>query len=317
MQVALQLAALRHIRAPLFLAAGFFDGLHRGHRKVIELTIARALAAGGQAWVLTFGTHPRKVLAPADAPQLLTANRHKLRLLQSMALNGVLLLPFTRRLAGMEPAAFVRLLCRNIPTLAEVFVGDNWRFGRKAAGTPTLLTQLGSTLGFKVRVVHPARLGGAAISSSRIRRHVQRGEFARASALLGRPFSVLGTVVHGLGLGRRLGYPTANLDLHNEVHPPNGVYAVKALIPAGKGKTAKVNGIANLGVRPTFPGSAPNRPTLEIHLFDTRRRLYGADLEVFFVRRLRDERHFDSPDKLCRQIAADTRRARRILHARP
>ena len=298
----------------MFLAAGFFDGLHRGHQRVIAQTVARARAAGGEAWILTFDAHPLKILAPAAAPRLLTSNRHKLKLIESLGVDGCLLLPFTRALAGLEPALFVGRLRRQIPSLAEIFVGTNWRFGRHASGRPALLARLGRDLDFAVTVVPPVFHQGHPVSSSRIRRHILLGQFSQASALLGRPCSVLGTVIHGRGVGRKLGYPTANLDLHNEVLPPNGVYAVTARIHAGHRRAAiDAAGIASLGVRPTFRNTPPGATVLEIHLLDMRPVLYGRDVEVFFRRKIRRERAFRSAEELRRQIPLDILRARRIL----
>jgi riboflavin kinase/FMN adenylyltransferase len=297
------------VRKPLGLAAGFFDGLHRGHREVLRRTLAAARRAGGEAWVLTFDKHPLKVLDPARAPRLLTSTAHKIRLMEEMGLDGCLVVPFTLRLSRQTPEAFVEQLCRNAPTLKRVLVGDNWRFGLRGRGDAQLLQQLGKARGFGVSVVKPVVDRGVPVSSTRIRNAVERGRLDEAAALLGRRFSILGTVIRGRRLGRTLGYPTANLAPHNEVMPLPGVYAVKALV-----RGQELGGVLNFGFRPTFDRGA-QRPVLELHLFDFGDNLYGKTVEVTFIKRLRGERRFRSAAELSMRIAADVRAARRCLAA--
>jgi riboflavin kinase / FMN adenylyltransferase len=305
-------ASVEPPRKPVVLAAGFFDGVHRGHRRVLGDTLAAARAQGGEAWVLTFDRHPLRVLNPAAAPPLLTALPHKLRLLADLGLDACLALRFTRRLAAQEPERFARTLRTHVPSLVEVVVGRNWRFGRGGRGDPALLRALGQREGFRVRVAPPVCRGGRPISSTRVREAVTAGALDDAAALLGRPFSLRGTVVTGDRRGRRLGYPTANLDTHNEALPPQGVYAVHA-VPAGA--SVGLDGVLNLGVRPTFAAAGPPRSVMELHLFGTRRVLYGRDIEVFFAR-LRAERAFACAAELGAQIARDIARARGVLARR-
>jgi len=312
MKVLKEWTALGRVRQPLLLAAGFFDGVHRGHRKILAETIARARASGGQAWVLTFDVHPLTVLRPDAAPPLLTSLRHKLKLLERLDLDGCLVLPFRRALADLEPDDFVRRLHRHMPTLSEVLVGRNWRFGRGGAGTPQRLVRLGREWGFRVVIVRDARRKAEIVSSTRIRTELARGNLREAGLLLGRPFSVLGTVTRGRTVGRTLGYPTANLDVANEVLPTRGVYGVRALLA-----DRLADGVLNLGVRPTFPGAHGAPPVLELHLLDCKRNLYGREIEVFFLEKLRNERRFASARELAGQIAADVRAARKILCRRP
>jgi riboflavin kinase / FMN adenylyltransferase len=292
------------------MAAGFFDGVHRGHRRVLDVTRAASRAHGGEAWVLTFDRHPLRVLEPARAPRLLTALPHKLRLLERQGIEACLALRFTRRLAAQEPERFVRTLRTRVPSLAEMVVGRNWRFGREGRGDPALLRALGRQYGFRVHIAPPVCRGGLPVSSTRVRDAITTGALRTAAALLGRPFSVLGSVVSGDRRGRALGYPTANLDTHNEALPPQGVYAVHAVLA---GTTTCLDGVLNLGVRPTFPAAARGRPVMELHLFNTRRVLYGRDIEVFFVARLRTERAFTCSAALAAQIARDAARAHRIV----
>ncbi len=304
MNILHSLNGLRQERRPILLAAGFFDGVHRGHQAVIRRALAAARRGRGRAWVMTFDPHPRKILSPASAPALLTSADHKLRLLEALGVSGCVVVPFTPAAARREPEAFVAALKRAAPALARLYIGRNWTFGRGGRGDAVLLERLAPALGFAVEAIPPIRWRGRAVSSTRIRRAVAAGRLADAARMLGRPFSVLGVVRRGRGLGRRLGFATANLDFRNEVCPPPGVYAASALI-----RGRRRPGVANLGFRPTFPGALPGAPVLELHVPGLDRDLYGETLEVFFRRRLRAERKFASPAGLRAQIARDIRRA--------
>jgi riboflavin kinase / FMN adenylyltransferase len=298
---------LKRVRKPVVLAVGFFDGLHRGHRKVIEKALARARQIGGETWVLTFDAHPLKVLAPRRAPLLLTSVEHKMRMLEQMGIDGCLVVRFTRRLARQKPEEFVAKLCEGAPSLAWILVGGNWRFGRGGQGDAPLLARFGRQRGFGVTVVRPVLHQGLPISSTRIRREIMRGRLDEAAAMLGRRFSIMGTVTHGRRVGRKLGYRTANLWLRNEVMPPPGVYAVRARV---RGRLR--DGVLNFGYRPTF-GKKPARPAMELHLFDFAGSLYREVIQVCFVKRLRSERKFRSVRDLQSRIAEDIRNARRCL----
>lgn len=311
MKVRSTLSGIAKERGPVVLAAGFFDGVHRGHQAVLRAAARRAATIRGAVWVLTFDTHPMKVLCPARAPRLLTCRDHRLRLFERMGIDGCLMLRFTRRLAAMEPGRFARQLVRQAPPLSEVVIGPNWHFGRGGAGTPALLAQLGAPRGLRVTVVRPVPFGGRTVSSTTIRRAVFRGSLDDAARMLGHPFSILGRVVPGRRVGRLLGFPTANLDCGNEVLPPRGVYACCAMI----GREF-LPGVVNLGVRPTFAGPADAKSqTIELHLPGRSLDLYGRDVEVFFLRRIRPERRFASTEALRRQIARDVGAALRALPA--
>lgn len=308
MKVITDLAFFIKERRPVVLAAGFFDGLHRGHRKVINKTVTEAKRLGGRAWVLTFDKHPMKVLRPGSAPLLLTSNHHKIRLLEKMCVDGCLLMPFSRQLARFDPEAFVELLSTAIPTLARVFVGENWRFGYREAGDAAMLVKLARKFYVKVTIVKPVFKTGKIVSSTRIRGEVIAGNLVEAAEMLGRPFSILGSVVKGRAVGRKIGFPTANLETFNEVLPPKGVYAVHTLI----GRNI-VNGVANIGVRPTFPGFGKRKTTIEVHLIGLKKNLYGREIEIFFVKKLRDEKRFGSSGELKEQIEKDVKKALRML----
>lgn len=302
---------------PIILAAGFFDGVHKGHQLVIAGALERAREVGGQAWVLTFDRHPLSVIAPSKCPPLLCPLDERLRLLEQFGVDGVLVLEFTRRLAVQEPETFVKWLCGkprdtevghsgsgNFVKLSEVRCGYNWRFGRRAEGTPELLARYGKLYGFRVVIAPYAEYQGVEISSTRIRYAVREGRLNDAAGMLGRPYSIREQVVSGRGLGKSLCVATANVRPSAEVLPPNGVYAVRVMRD-GTG----YNGVSNLGVRPTFPGAGLEHTVLETHLLGFDGDLYGQDIEVCFMARLRDERAFESPQALARQIRQDIKDA--------
>jgi riboflavin kinase/FMN adenylyltransferase len=307
MKVIRSMTALRRVRRPICLAAGFFDGLHKGHQEVLRRTMAEARLLQGEAWAMTFHTHPLKVLRPEAAPLLLTSTPHKVELMGRMGLDGCLLIPFTRQLAALEPEDFLARLEGAAPTLRHILVGEDWRFGRLGRGDTAMLAAWAARRGIRLTQVPPVRYAGTAISSTRVRKAIAEGRLPLAQRLLDRPFSILGTVVRGQRIGRQLGYPTANLNPHNEVRPPEGIYAVQALIQGGA-----YEGIVNFGVHPTVAPVAV--PLLELHVLDARLRLYGRHIEVFFIRCLRPERRFLTLEGLVRQIRRDVAAARRALH---
>lgn len=300
------------------LAAGFFDGVHRGHQAIVRRVIQEALIRGEKAWIMTFDIHPLKLLQPHAAPLLLTSTEHRIRLLESYGVQNCVLLPFTRAMAELEPETFILRLVQAVRNLRGIVVGRNWTFGKNGAGGTDLLKKLGDLHGFDVDIVRPARWRGGIISSTRIRRAVAGGMIAEAAAMLGRNFSVAGAVVSGRGIGRRLGIPTANVALHNEVAPADGVYAVRAAVDR-----KDYNGVANIGIRPTFLRSsrlphgkdAKRHKVLEVHLFDmpAGANILHQPIEVFFVRRLRAERRFPAREALKRQIVRDIMTAKKIF----
>lgn len=308
MKILATLCAMRRFRKPVVLAAGFFDGVHLGHRRVLERTVAEAKRLGAQAWALTFNEHPLSILRPDAAPPLLTATAHKIRLLAETGLDGVVMPRFTRRLAATPAEAFVHELLVCVPSLAALVVGRDWAFGRGGMGNAALLMRLLHGRGLAVLVIPPLRRNGALVSSTRIRGLVARGALKEAAVLLGRPFGVRGTVVHGRGMGRKLGAPTANLNPHHEVRPPDGVYAAFAMLDG-----APHQAVISIGTRPTFRASARRKSLIEAHLLDGAADLYGRELEIFFVERLRSQRRFASPAALQAQIRLDIEASRILL----
>ncbi len=307
MQVVHHFTDLRRFTRKSCLAIGVFDGVHRGHQAVIGAAITDAQTCGGLAVAVTFDPHPARVLAPERAPLLLTSTAHKLALIRSLGVQVCVVIKFDRAFANTSAEDFLQLAIKHTPALQAICVGAGFRFGKGRAGTVSLMREFSKTHGFRPHELTSVTLAGEVISSTAARRAVASGDLAKAETMLGRPFSIPGTVVRGDERGRKLGYPTANLDRHNEVLPPNGVYAVRATI-AGKPQP----GLLNIGLRPTVhKAQAP--PLAELHVLDFSGDLYGNDIEVSFVARLRDEQRFDSLDALRAQIRRDEEAARRLL----
>lgn len=307
MHILRSIPELAQIPGPVFLAIGVFDGVHLGHQAVISTAARHAAEAGGTAVVVTFDPHPAKILRPQKSPRLLTATQHKIALIRALGVSHLLVLKFDRELASTSPEDFVRQLVAAARPLREICVGQEWSFGKNRAGNLTLLKELGARLDFNVVGVKPVTSNGTIVSSTEIRKAVEAGDFASAARMLGRDYTILGTVEEGKHLGKSLGFPTANLSAHSEQFPPNGVYAAEGLLD---GKT--VRGVVNLGVRPTVADGPPQR-VLEFHLFDLDRDLYGEEIELRFLRYLRPEKKFENLAALRKQIARDVAEARRAL----
>ena len=298
------IASLAEIPGPLYLAIGVFDGVHLGHRAVLARALADAQSGSGTAVAVTFDPHPLRVLRPEQAPRLLTSTGHKIRLIRSLGISHLLVIPFDHDFAATPPEVFIHALASSARPLREICVGHEWSFGKGRAGNLALLQKLGGQLGFSEVGVPPVTIDGQIVSSTLIRGAVESGDLATAARLLGRDYTVLGTVVKGDRIGRKLGFPTANLAAHNEQFPPNGVYAVQV---QRNGETLR--GVANIGVRPTVAHATGER-LLEVHLFDFAEDIYGQDLEVTFRKFLRPEQKFPNLEALKAQITHDVAAAR-------
>jgi riboflavin kinase/FMN adenylyltransferase len=285
------------------LALGNFDGLHRGHRKILDRVDRVARERGATAVVMTFDPHPPRVVRADKAPPLLMTKAQKLAAFEEAGLQGAAIVRFTSELSRWEPEMFVRTVLVDWLRVSEVWVGANFLFGHDRAGNFSLLRTLGGRYGFKAEKIDPVRYKDFVVSSTRIRRLISEGRMDEAGALLGHPYALEGRIVAGDRRGRSLGFPTANLCTENELLPPSGVYATTMTID-GIVRAA----VTNVGVRPTVDSSG--KTTIETHVFDVDRDLYGAAVRVGFVLRLRDERTFESVDHLKIQIAADCTRAR-------
>lgn len=311
------IARLAGVEGPLVLAVGMFDGLHVGHQAVLDTAFDAAEQVGGRVVVVTFEPHPATVLARARAPQILMHLPYKERLLRRSGIDCLLVIRFDDQFASQEPAEFVRQLTTHAADLRAIVVGRDWAFGRGRSGDVALLERLGGRAGFKVVGVPPVEAGGEKISSTRIRAALEAGDLDLCRGLLGRRFSVMGTVVAGRRLGRQLGFPTANLDVHGDQLPPCGVYAVRArALPDSPAQEDPpwLPAVANLGWRPTVEPAAA-APTVEVHLLgaDGQPDLYGRELEVEFHQHLRGERKFAGLDELKRQIARDIEQAKTVV----
>ena len=288
------------------IALGNFDGLHRGHMKIIDRVRRRAGERAGTPAAMTLDPHPPRVLRPDKAPPLLMTMDQKLEALGRAGMQGVAVVRFTRELSLWDPEAFVRTVLVEWLHVAEVWVGANFLFGHERAGTFSVLRSLGARYGFRTEKIDPVRYKDFVVSSTRIRRLISEGRVDEAGALLGHPYSIDGTVVAGDQRGRQIGFPTANLATENELIPPNGVYAAIVRLDGVMYPAA-----TNVGVRPTFGDST--QTVIEAHLIDVNRELYGQTLRLGFIQRMRDERRFDGIDALKAQIAADVAKARTLF----
>jgi len=300
------ISQLTHLHGSIFLAIGVFDGVHLGHQAVISTSTSHARSADGTPVVITFDPHPLKVLRPRNAPHLLTATQHKIALIRDLGVEHLLVINFDKKFAATPPENFIEQLVTHSRPLREICVGHEWSFGKDRRGNLDLLKKLGAQFDFDVVGIPPVKVNGAVVSSTAIRQAVEKGDFAKAAAMLGRDYTILGTVKAGDKLGKKLGYPTANLSAHSEQFPPNGVYLVEARIQG-----VFYHGVVNLGYRPTISSGKSER-VLEIYLLDFDRDIYGQNVEVRFVRYLRPERKFDSLEALVGQIELDVRQAREL-----
>ncbi len=290
------------------LALGNFDGVHRGHRKILDRVCRVATERGATPVVMTFDPHPPRVVRPDKAPPLIMTTSQKLEAIAAAGLQGAAIVRFTPELSHWDPDTFVQRVLVDWLRVADVWVGANFLFGHDRTGNFSLLRVLGARYGFRAEKIDPIRYKDFVVSSTRVRRLLGEGRVDEAGALLGRQYFLDGTVVRGAQRGRTIGFPTANLATTNELIPPHGVYATTATV-AGVVRSS----VTNIGVRPTVDSSG--QLSIETHIFDLDADLYGQSVRVGFVQRLRDERRFGSLDDLKAQIAADCERAR-VLFSR-
>ena len=288
------------------LALGNFDGLHRGHLKIVERVRRGAAEHGGTPMAMTFDPHPSRIVRPDKAPPLLMTKAQRLEALDRAGIAAVAVVRFTTELSHWDPETFVRTVLVDWLRVSEVWVGANFLFGHDRSGNFSTLRTLGQRYGFRADKIDPVRYKEFVVSSTRIRRLVAEGRMDEAGALLGHPYYIDGTVVAGKRRGRELGFPTANLQTENELLPPNGVYAT----------TTTIDGVVhasltNVGVRPTFGDAV--KPIIEAYVLGFNGDLYGRPVRLGFVQRLRDERKFEDVDALRTQMEADRRRAERLF----
>jgi riboflavin kinase/FMN adenylyltransferase len=287
------------------LALGNFDGLHRGHQKIVDRVKRGAAEHGGTPMAMTFDPHPPRIVRPDKAPPLLMTKAQRLAALHDAGVACVAVVRFTHELSQWDPEMFVRTVLVDWLRVSEVWVGANFLFGHERAGNFSLLRTLGQRYGFRADKIDPVRYKDFVVSSTRIRRLIAEGRMDEAGALLGHGYYVDGAVVEGRRRGREIGFPTANLATENELVPPHGVYATMVTIDG-----IVHAGLTNIGTRPTF---GEDDPAVETHVLGYSGDLYGRRIRLTFVLRLRDERRFPDVDALRAQIEADQRRAERLF----
>ena len=296
------------------VTVGVFDGVHAGHQAIIRYLTRRAERQGGRSVVVSFDPHPREVVQGQRVP-LLTTVEERADLLEALGLDRFIVVPFTKDFAALSAEAYVEELLVGQIGLQEIVIGYDHKFGRGRGGDSALLERMGQTHGFMVDVISPQEVEQyGVVSSSAIRRVLlDEGDAEQAAQMLGRPYQLSGVVVEGDRRGRQIGFPTANLKIESDrkLVPKGGVYAVQVGL---HGEASSRAGMMNIGTRPTFAG---REMRVEVHLLDFEGDLYGAKLHVEFVRRLRDERPFDSVEALAEQLSQDEARCRRALAALP
>jgi riboflavin kinase / FMN adenylyltransferase len=295
---------------PVCVALGMFDGVHLGHQRVIGQTVQDAGVFDGISLAITFDQHPCAVVAPDRTPPLIQHLSQRLKAMASVGAEAILLIHFDEAFSRQPAEPFIRALTRDAGQIASISIGTNFCFGYKRSGNVAVLRALGTELGFAVRAVPAVLKHGEVVSSTRIREAVQLGKIDLASEMLGRRYTIAGRVVAGERLGRKLGFPTANLDLLGLVLPPVGVYAGWARV-AGQDHWA----VANIGYRPTV-SSPQTLLRTEVHVLGLDREIYGEELEFVFGARLRPEQKFASLNDLRLQISQDIQSARKWLNGR-
>lgn len=293
--------------APCVLAIGNFDGIHIGHQAVFQRLIQQAHTLNITSCVMTFEPHPREFFTPEQAPPRLTSLREKLELMEAVGVQKVHVCHFDAAFAAMSAQAFMADILHQALGVKRVMVGDDFCFGTKRSGDLNTLKTGGAALGFSVEPISPVMLAGERVSSTAVRQALATDNLGLAKTLLGRDYSISGHVVHGDKLGRELGYPTANMQMHHDKPPLTGIYAVTL---SGVGANP-MPGVASLGVRPTV--KTDGKPTLEVHLFDFDGDLYNQHVRVHFLHKIRDELKFANVEELKRQMRLDEQAARAFL----
>jgi riboflavin kinase / FMN adenylyltransferase len=296
-------------RKPTVLAIGNFDGMHRGHQEILRRVAAHARHTGDMAAALTFNPHPARVLRPGDAPSLLQTIEQRLDGFAEMGIDAVLVMKFDADLAKMSAETFAQNVLAETMRARMILIGENFRFGHRQSGDAKTLGEFGSRLGFEVEIVPPVTIDGVVISSSAIRQAIREGRVEDAIEMLGRPLSLRGEIKTGTGLGRKVVVPTLNLATKQETFPKNGVYATETIVCG-----SRYPSVTNVGMRPTFNGAAVS---VESHLFGFQEALTTGEMEVLFLKRLRDERKFPGPEALREQILRDIEEAKQVHQQLP
>ncbi len=284
---------------------GVFDGIHLGHQAVIKTLLHRAAEEQLMSVLVGFYPHPLAFLSPERCPPILTPLSKRVEILQQCGINKIVMLSFDEKIASMPPEAFVERVLLEKCRTKHVVVGYACQFGKNRAGNAQRLAEISEDYPFDVTIVPPTEINGSPVHSTRIRQALASGDLLWSSQLLGRPYSLIGKVVHGDGRGKELGFPTANIETHDQIYPPNGVYAIRAKL---EGKW--LDGVLNIGTRPTF---SELNFQVEGYFFDFNESIYGKLVEIFFVEKIRNERKFPNLQSLVQQIRRDVKTAAEIL----
>jgi len=310
---------LDRLKRPLVnpvVTLGNFDGVHLGHQKIFERVKEEASRFHGESVVITFEPHPLKILSPGNCPPLLTPFRKKMIFIEETGIETVLCIEFSSTFSEISPDDFIKNILVDNLKVRKIIVGYNYRFGRHHGGDVEMLKNVSQRFDVEVEVVKALEIGHMVVSSSKIRELIKEGEVENAARLLGRDYLIVGKVTEGAKRGQTLGFPTANLEISDELYPKKGVYAVDILW-----NHLFFNGLASVGFNPTFQPSGDSQKglfSLEVYIFDFSREIYGEELQINFKKRIRDEVRFDSPSKLIEQIKKDVQWAReKVFVSRP
>ncbi len=288
------------------ITIGNFDGVHLGHRAVIDAVIREARINKLKSIVITFSPHPAKILKNMFLPKLMSLE-HRIKFIKDLGIDNVVVINFDKQFASVSPENFIKKLISRY-NLKELVISRKFAFGKNKSGDSIFLKKLAEKYGFKLKIVTTKEINNEPISSTRIRTMVLTGKLAKAKKLLGRDFSIYGNVVRGEGIGKKYGFPTANLKVTNEAIPPDGVYACYV-----KFNHEVYKGALSIGNKPTFHFKAPKIPYIEVFIFDYNNDIYGKDLEVFIVKKIRDQIKFDNSTELSAKISEDVSMIRRLL----
>ncbi len=294
--------------SPCVATVGNFDGIHLGQQLIIKKVVERAHALGVASVVVTFEPHPLDVLRPERPPERITLRQQKRSLIEALGVDFLVVINFSPEFASSSAREFVEEFLHHKLGVQEFYVGSRFGFGRNREGNLDLLREMGESLGFLVEGLDEVGCEEATISSTRIRNAVREGEVEKAASMLGRSYAVVGEVIHGEGRGKQHGWPTINIDVEHALMPAEGVYASQVWLP---GLDLSLNGVTNIGRRPTFPGGRDL--IVETHLFDFEQDIYGEKVELSFVKRLRGEKRFTRVEDLIQQISEDAVLAREYL----
>ena len=306
MQIYYDLETPSELLQESIVTVGVFDGLHIGHQAVIQQVLTQSEKFNLASLVLTFDPPPLAFLAPERCPPALTTLSKKIEILEQLGVDGVVFARFDAYLQQMSPDAFVQQVLLQRLHAKQVIIGYDWQFGKGRSGNAEALKQLGDQYQFGVMIVGPVQLHGMPVHSTRVREAIAGGNLNLVSDLLGRRYSIMGEIVQGDGRGRKIGFPTANIDAGNQMLPPSGVYAIQVKLEG-----CMFNGVMNMGTRPTFDGEEFQ---IETHLFDFEQMVYGKKMEIFCIEKIRDERRFPNPEILVNQIKQDVATAKAILN---